>query len=414
MAINQYAFPREYGGITRTFDLLSRLRGWDFRIVSSSRHHTTGEVMRSSDPRFTLLRVPAYDTNGVKRILGWFVFAAEAFLYGLTRPCDLIFASSPQLLAPVAGLALAAVRRKPFVLEIRDLWPESLVSGGSLKEGSLVHRLLVAVERTLYQKADQIIVVTTGWEEHFRALGTDLRKLTVVPNGADPDDFDIPESKQELRQRLGLKRFTAIFSGSHSPYVGLDLILDAAAQVPDVDFLLIGSGSRKPWAIDEAARRQLENVRFHPQVPKNQLAALLKAGDAGLHTVTPQSVFNMGMSPNKLFDYMAAGLAVVSNARHPLRDVIRDDEVGAVVGPRDLADGIRRVRDADPATVERWKHRAGQLMAERFSLQASAGALQGALDQALDRTMRHEFPPFAADNDKRDGHPIAAPTAGPR
>ncbi|WP_420176479.1 glycosyltransferase family 4 protein [Luteococcus sp. OSA5] len=383
LAINQYAFPREYGGITRTFDMLSRLRGWDFRIISSARHHTTGELMSSVDKRFNLVPVPAYAGNGGKRILGWGVFAVEAFATGLGKRCDVVFASSPQLLAPAAGAALAAVRKKPFVMEVRDLWPESLVSGGSLKEGSPLHKVLVGLERTLYRRAEQIIVVTDGWEDHFRGLGIDTAKLNVVGNGADLSEFDVPETKEEVRSRLGLTRFTAVFSGNHSSYVGLDLILEAAEQLPDVDFLLIGSGSRKQWAVDEVAARKLTNVRFHDQVPKDQLVALLKAGDVGLHTVSPQSVFNKGMSPNKLYDYMASGLAVVSNAKQPLRKVISDDEVGAVVEPTELVEGIRRVRDADAATLERWHARARQLMTERFSLQASADALEQALDRAV-------------------------------
>ncbi len=383
LAINQYAFPREYGGITRTFDMFDRLKGWDFRIISSKRHHTTGEVMSSVDRRFNLVPVPAYAGNGGKRILGWGVFAAEAFATGLGKTCDLVFASSPQLLAPVAGLALAKVRRKPFVMEVRDLWPESLVSGGSLKEGSPLHKALVAVERTLYKNAEQIIVVTDGWEDHFAGLGIDVAKLNVVGNGADLAEFDIPQTKEELRQELGFTRFTAIFSGNHSSYVGLDLILEAAEKLPDIDFFLIGSGSNKQWAVDEVTHRKLTNVRFHDQVDKAGLVRLLKAGDVGLHTVSPQSVFNKGMSPNKLYDYMASGLAVVSNAKQPLRKVITDDEVGAVVEPLDLAEGIARVRDADPATMERWHARARQLMTDRFSLEASAAKLEAALDKAI-------------------------------
>ena len=366
--------------------MFSRLRGWDFGIITSRRHHTTGEIMTSVDPRFTLVPVPAYSSNGAKRVLGWALFAAEAFVVGLTRKTDLVFASSPQLLAPVAGLAVATLRRKPFVLEVRDLWPESLRSlGGSLAEGSLVHRILVVVERTLYRHADRIITVTAGWEDHFRALGIDPAKLVVVPNGADLAEFDVLESKDELRAELGLTGFTAIFSGNHSTYVGLELIVEAAEQLPDVTFLLIGSGSRKTWAQDEVARRGLGNVRFHDQVPKDRLVRLLKAGDAGLHTVSPQSVFDKGMSPNKLYDYLASGLVVVSNAKEPLREVISDDEVGAVVDPTELVEGIRRVRDADQVTRERWLARARELMADRFSLDASARRLQAALDEAVHR-----------------------------
>ena len=385
LVINQYAFPREYGGITRNFDMFSRLKDWSFSIISSKRHHLTGEVMSSVDKRFSLVPIPAYSGNGPKRMIGWAVFAAEAFSVGLFKRFDVVFASSPQLLAPVAGLALAKVTRKPFVLEVRDLWPESLVTGGSLKEGSSVHKVLKFLEKTLYQNAAQIITVTAGWEDHFRSLGIDTSKLNVVPNGADLAEFDLPETKEELRAENGISGFTAVFSGSHSNYVGLDLIVDAAQQLPDVNFLLIGSGARKAWAQEEVEKRRLTNVRFHDQVPKDKMVRLLKACDAGLHTVSPQSVFDKGMSPNKLYDYLASGLMVVSNAKEPLKAVISDDEVGAVVEPTELVEGIKRVRDADQATRDRWHQRARELMTNRFSLQASADKLQEALDKAVKR-----------------------------
>ena len=383
LVINQYAFPREYGGITRNFDMFNRLAGWKFRIISSARHHYTGEKMTSVDERFTLVPVPSYSSNGPMRVVGWAVFAAESFAVGLFKRFDVVFASSPQLLAPVAGLALAKLTRKPFVLEVRDLWPESLVTGGSLAEGSRLHRLLVAVERTLYRHAAQIIVVTAGWEDHFAEMEIDTSKVNVVPNGADLAEFDVPETKDELRAQYGIDGFTAVFSGNHSTYVGLELIVDAAEQLPDVNFLLVGSGSRKQWARDEVAQRGLTNVTFHDQVPKDQLVRLLKAADAGLHTIKPQSVFDKGMSPNKLYDYLASGLMVVSNAKEPLREVISDDEVGAVVDPTDLVNGIRRVRDADEATRTRWRERAHHLMTDRFSLQASANRLRAAMERAL-------------------------------
>ena len=101
--------------------------------------------------------------------------------------------------------------------------------------------------------------------------------------------------------------------------------------------------------------------------------------------MSPQSVFDKGMSPNKLYDYMAAGLAVVSNAKVPIRDVISDDEVGACVNPTDLVAGIERVRDADEATMKRWHDRARELMTNRFSLQASVDKLATVLEKALYR-----------------------------
>ncbi|WP_022909059.1 glycosyltransferase family 4 protein [Aestuariimicrobium kwangyangense] len=383
LVINQYAFPREYGGITRNFDMFTRLKKWTPAIVATSRHHLTGETMTAVDDRFTLMPVPAYSGNGAARLVGWGVFAAEAFAVGLAKRPRLVFGSSPQLLAAVSAALVSWLSRVPFVLEVRDLWPESLVAGGALERGSTMHRVLVEVERRLYRHADQIVVVTKGWEDHFEALGIDVDKVNVISNGADLAEFEGSETKDQLREEFGFTHFTCIFSGSHSPYVGLDLIVDAAEHLPDVDFVLIGSGSGKQAAIDSVEAKGLTNVRFLDQMPKDRMVRVLRAGDAGLHTVSPQSVFDKGMSPNKLFDYMAAGLTVVSNARVPLRDVIQDDEVGAVVEPNDLVSAIERVRDADESTHRRWRERSRQLMVERFSLQAAADKLEAVLDKAF-------------------------------
>ena len=329
--INHYAFPPGSGGITRNFDMFSRLRGWQPHFYAANINHTSGERMTVDDPRYTLVPIPQYKGNGVKRVLGWVAFAAGAGARALARPADVIFASSPQILSPAVGMVVAALRRKPFVVEVRDLWPESLVSGGALKEGSALHKVLQGLEKTIYAHARQIVVVTKGWEDHFREIGINVDKITVVPNGADLAEYEVKESREELRKEYGISGFTAVFSGTHANYVGLDLIVDAARRLPDVNFLLVGAGARKQWAIDEVAKLRLTNVTFHDQVPKSELVRILSACDVGLHTVSPQSVFDKGMSPNKLYDYMAAGLAVVSNAKVPLRDVIVDDEVGAVV-----------------------------------------------------------------------------------
>ena len=380
--INHYAFPPGSGGITRNFDMFSRLRGWQ---PHANINHTSGERMTVDDPRYTLVPIPQYKGNGVKRVLGWVAFAAGAGARALARPADVIFASSPQILSPAVGMVVAALRRKPFVVEVRDLWPESLVSGGALKEGSALHKVLQGLEKTIYAHARQIVVVTKGWEDHFREIGINVDKITVVPNGADLAEYEVKESREELRKEYGISGFTAVFSGTHANYVGLDLIVDAARRLPDVNFLLVGAGARKQWAIDEVAKLRLTNVTFHDQVPKSELVRILSACDVGLHTVSPQSVFDKGMSPNKLYDYMAAGLAVVSNAKVPIRDVISDDEVGACVDPTDLVAGIERVRDADEATMKRWHERARELMANKYSLQASVDKLARVLEKALYR-----------------------------
>lgn len=355
-------------------------------ILASNFGHNQGTHISTTDERFRLLWVPAYKDNGSARIAGWLTFAAQAFCTGLRTPCDVVFGSSPQILAPAAALGVAKLRHKPFVLEIRDLWPESIVTAGELKAGSAVHRVLVTLESWLYRNASRIVVVTKGWEDHIGALGGNVDHIVVVPNGTDLDDFRVDQTKEELREQYGITGWTAVFSGGHGPYVGLPLILEAAEQLPDVNFLLVGSGTQKQWAIDEAKTKGLTNVEFRDPVPKAELPRILRACDAGIHSIAPQSVFDKGMSPNKLFDYMAAGLPVVTNAKIPLSDVISDDQVGAVVDPPNLAEGIRRVLEADEQTRQRWQDFATNLLRTRFSRQAAADTLAQAFEESLQET----------------------------
>ncbi|MBB1514780.1 glycosyltransferase family 4 protein [Tessaracoccus sp. MC1679] len=387
IVVEQYSQPRDQGGGTRHVDLFDRVEGWEASFIASNVSHYTGKPYTTTDRRFILVPIPVYSGNGVMRMLGWGIFAAQATVVGCTRPADAVYGSSPQLLSALAGLLIARLKGVPFVMEVRDLWPESIVAMGHLEEGSVVHRMLVALEGYLYRGASRIVVVTPGWEDHFEAFGVDRSRVIAVPNGTEASDFEVTQSRDELRRRYGISGYTAVYAGAHGPANRVDLTMDAAEALPDVNFLMIGSGARKQWAIDEARRRGLGNIEFRDPIPKSELPGLLRACDVGLHVIAPLKVLDKGMSPNKLFDYLAAGLPVVSNARYPLRRVAADGEVGAMVGPEELVEGITRVRSADEATRVRWAGNAAALL-DRFSRTNAAKSLGEALDAAVAKSPR--------------------------
>jgi glycosyltransferase involved in cell wall biosynthesis len=380
LVLNQFALPRDQGGGTRHADLFSRLERWRPVIVAGNRNHYTQQRFTTADESFRLVGVPAADGGARKRLLAWLAYILRAAITALREP-DLraVVASSPHLLAPVLGVGLARIRRIPFILEIRDLWPESLVAAGAVRSGSALHKLLALVERQLVQRADSIITVTSGWEKHFEDLGA-LDRVTVIPNGAELSDFAVSDSRESLRDRYGIRGFTAIFAGAHGPKDGLQYILEAAHECPDVNFLLVGDGPSKREIIAYTKAQGLLNIEFRPPVPKEQLPSLLAACDVGVHAVTPLSVFDHGMSPNKLFDYLASGLPVASNAKHALSSFIADDQCGRLGESTDLASCIRAVESADDRTRERWKHEAFRLMSSRFSRTASAEKLEAILE----------------------------------
>ncbi len=389
LVLNHYALPRSQGGGTRHVEMFGQLTGWETLIVATSRHHTTQDVFRTDDPRFRLVSTPHYTNNGAARVLGWLVYAVQAVMIGLTvRRPSAVYASSPHLLALVAGAVVATFRRAPLIVEIRDLWPESMVSAGLMAAGSPLHRVLSTVERFAYQRADHIVAVTSGWDAYFASLGVPKDRITVVPNGCDTSDFAVSQSRAELRKAWGITGTTAVFAGSHGPKDGIDLVLDAACEVPHVQFLLVGSGSAKTPAMARVAKDGLMNVRFESLIPKSELAQLLHACDIGLHAVAPLTVFDHGMSPNKLFDYLASGLPVASNARTPLAAVLDDDQCGRLGAAAELGQCVRDVADAPDDVRRRWQDAGRQLVDERFSRAAAARKLEVVLEALVVQSAR--------------------------
>lgn len=393
LVLNQFALPRSEGGGTRHFDLFSRLPDWSPRIVAGNRNHYSQKVFETTEPMFRLVSLPEGSSGGGRsRITSWLTYSWGAVRIGLrAKGVDVVYASTPHLLTPVAGWIVSRVRRVPLVVEVRDLWPETFVSAGVLEEGSVPHRALALLERWIMRRAAHIVVVTDGWEDHFAALGVDPAKVTVIPNGTEVSDFRVEESKEELRKRWNINGVTAVFSGAHGAHGtanGIPSIIEAAAEIPDVNFLFVGDGPGKKPAIEMAEGLGLANVEFRDPIPKSELPSLLAACDIGLQTLAPLAIFEQGISPNKLFDYMAAGLPIVSNARVVLQRIMSADECGRLGDPDTLADCIREVAEADEATRRAWGDRAREIVSEKHSRSAAAARLNTILLDVSGRSSR--------------------------
>lgn len=189
LVLNHFAVPRGHPGGTRHVELFSRLDGWQHLIIASELNHLTAGV-QSAESGFRPVKVVAYNANGWRRILNWISYAISAFIVGVRQPkVDVVYASSPHLLAALSGWAIALIRRKPFILEVRDLWPKVLVDMGQLSERSPIYRLLVRLENFLYRRAVAIVVMAEGSRIELTERGIDPNKIAYIPNGADPSDF---------------------------------------------------------------------------------------------------------------------------------------------------------------------------------------------------------------------------------
>lgn len=284
-------FPPEVNApATRTLEHAQEWvkKGHDVTVITCAPNFPHGKVydgysnaMRSKEVvhGIKVIRVWTYiaaNEGFLKRILDYISFAVMSFLAGLFIRTDVIVATSPQFFTAVAGRALAAVKFKPWVMEVRDLWPESIVAVGAMSEGK-VYRFLEWVEMSLYRSARKIIVVTDAFKAKITSRGIDASKIDVHKNGVILDLFTPREKDSELLslhpQLEGKKVFAYI--GTHGMAHALGFILEclpkAQVQLPQAHFLFIGEGAEKENLLAQAKRLKLTNVTFMPFVPKSEV-----------------------------------------------------------------------------------------------------------------------------------------------
>ena len=387
LVVNHFAASLGQAGGTRHIELFSRLREWEFLIVAANRNHQTGELVKSI-PGIRSVWVAPYSSNGARRILNWVSFAVGAILVGVRqRQVQIVYGSSPHMLAAAAALVIARLKRIPFVLEIRDLWPRVLVEMGALRQGSWLHVALTKLEEYLYAQASCIVVLAQGSRDELITRGVPAEKIVYIPNGADSADFEVSTARESIRQRLGFTRFTAVYAGAHGPANGLDLVLDAVDTLRDLDLdiVLVGGGVSKAGLVEEAARRSLTNVRFLDPVPKSQIPELLAAADVGLHVLADVEMFRSAVSPNKIFDYFAAGLPVVTNCPGLVSQLVQDAGAGYSTEPGDMASGLRQAASATQEARDQMGNSGRDWLQANQSRGAMASRLEAALQQAVNR-----------------------------
>lgn len=389
LVLNHFAAPRGEAGGTRHVELFSRLEGWEHLIIASNLNPQTGRKVGDSDG-FVTVPVVGYSSNGISRILNWVSYAVSATLRGLrVGRVDVVYGSSPHLLAALAAWVLAVLKRAPFVLEVRDLWPKVLVDMNHLSETSPVYRVLTALEEFLYARAKKIVVMAEGSRTELVARGVEEAKIVYIPNGADPEDFEPSAPRDELRARYGFDKVTAVYAGAHGPANGLDLLLDGAESVPEVDVVLVGGGVLKEKLRQDAERRGLANVRFMDPIPKDEIPDLLAAADIGLHVLADVELFRSAVSPNKVFDYMAAGLPTLTNCPGLVSDLIRTANAGTSVKPNDIGQGLLALATTDPLERKELGVSGRSWIAANQSRQAMAARLGDAISGTAARRNAH-------------------------
>ncbi len=278
-------------------------------------------------------------------------FMATSLLLGLPRlgRVDVVIASSPTLFSAVSARLMAGILRAPFVLEVRDLWPEAFVEVGVMRPGPHI-RLLAGLARWLYQEAARVVVVTEAFTDRLAAQGVPPARLVTIPNGADTRRFTSAVDGRPTRAALGLEgRFVVAYVGSHGLSHGLGAVLDAAGCQPDVTYLLVGDGADRDRLVRERDRRGLANVRMLPSVRRDEVPGLYAAADVCLVPLRNVPIFETFV-PSKTFELLAAGRPIVGAVRGEARAILERSGGALVVNPEDgvgIAAAVARLR-AEP------------------------------------------------------------------
>ena len=292
------------------------------------------------------------NTDGfVKRAGTFLTFALKSIGIALTHKYDIAFATTTPLTAGIPGIFARWLRGKPFVFEVRDLWPELPKQMGVIKN-PIVLAAMSALEWCSYRSAHRCIGLSPGIVEGIKKRGVKTSKIELVPNGCDLDIFTENVNPWRLDGVID-SDLMAIFTGTHGMANGLDAALNAAAELKkrgrnDIKLVFVGQGKLKQSLQARAKLEQLDNVIFHNPVDKKKLAELMKGADIGLQLLANIPAFYFGTSPNKFFDYISAGLPVLNNYPGWLAGMIKDNNCGYTVPPDDakaFADALVHAAD---------------------------------------------------------------------
>lgn len=340
-----------------------------------------------------VVRVKTYITANegfLKRTLDYLSFMVMGFLMGLVeRRPDVVVATSPQFFCAVGGWALSVARWRPFVFELRDLWPASIVAVGVMRK-SLTIRLLERLELFLYRRARAIISVTQSFREDLVARGIDRGKIHVVINGVDLERYEPRPRDPVLAREFSLEgKFVAGYMGTHGMAHALDKVLAAAERLldrPGIAFFFAGSGAARARVEQIVAERGLHNVRLIPRQPKERMPALWSLCDVALVPLRDSPVFAK-VIPSKIFESMGMGVPILmSLPEGEATAIIHATDAGVCVPPENpqaLAEALQKLAEA-PAELARLRDNARRA-APGFSRETQARMMLQVLEQTAAR-----------------------------
>ncbi len=289
-----------------------------------------------------VIRVWLFTPNGtsvIERVLNYLSFMLSSVIAGFfVRDINYVFATSGPMFAGLAGYIISAVKKAPFIFDVRDIWPERIYAGTDIKRGWAI-RQLERLEMFLYRKAAEIIAVTNGVKANIVSKGINREKITVITNGVDTSVFSPRTRNQALAEKSGIKEnsFVVIYAGTLGLLQDLDLFVESAGRLKEHDdilFLMVGGGAKRDDFINKVEKGHLDNVKVIPPVSAGELCDYINLSDVGINANTNHPHNDMAI-PVKIFPYMACAKPVVLANKGEIAELVGVNNIGICVAPGD-------------------------------------------------------------------------------
>lgn len=344
-------FPPEVNApASRTFENAKRWlkAGHQVTVITCVPNHPKGIVysgfknrlwQREEVEGIQVLRVLTYLSRNegfLKRTFNYVSYMMSAIILSpLVKNADIVVSTSPQFFCGMAGYFVARTKRLPWVLEIRDLWPESIVSVGAIRQHSVI-QFLELLEKFLYLKADHVVSLTHAFKSHIMKKGVRVEHISVITNGADLNTYAPLPKYNGISEEYGLSdRFVVSYIGTHGMAHSLETVLLAAKKLKNkkkILFLLVGDGARREGLLAEKKRLGLDNVLMLPQQPKEKMPQFLAASDVCMVLLKKDGLFKT-VIPSKMFEAMAMERPVILGVDGESRQIMTEAQCGVYVEP---------------------------------------------------------------------------------
>ncbi|WP_336184536.1 glycosyltransferase family 4 protein [Fusobacterium polymorphum] len=321
--INEHDAPPEFEKTRRRYDMCKYL----LRLGKYKLHIICGAFLHGSQNKYAydknqnknvnidgvdvhILKGVKYSSN-IKRIFSMLIFMLRVIFFKFPKDDkpDIIYGSSPHLFAVLGALILAKKNKAKYILEIRDLWPETWVQMKIIKKNGIIHKFFLKLEKYLYEKADKVIFLGENFN-YILSLGIDKNKVYTISNGVDLEEFD---KNMSSPIKLNAEKFNITYTGSIGTANNLDELLDLAKLIDNdaIIFNIVGRGPLKEHLENRIQEEKISNIRFYDPIDKTLVPSLLRSSQALIILLLDIELYQVGISPNKLFEYFASSRPIL-------------------------------------------------------------------------------------------------------